>query len=133
MKLRQYVEFGVRSETLSPEQLTERIGVEPDKVVVMGSRRQLPRPVPRSHRWIVRCDSAQLSVGRWFGDDDGEEEVGVVKGADGSTLREGVWLYGWHLDREVLEFLVDIGADLDVDEYDMLQVEENFAWPDEQQ
>ncbi len=77
--------------------------------------------------------SAQLSVVRWFGDDDGEEEVGVVKGADGSTLREGVWLYGWHLDREVLEFLVDIGADLDVDEYDMLQVEENFAWPDEQQ
>lgn len=164
MKLRQYVKFGVLSDTLDPGQLTSRIGVQPDEVRVKGSRHELPKPVPRSHWWIVRCDTrkvdvgaqvadvmarvtparaalrellaggdaeAQLSVVRWFGDDDGDEEVGFVGGPDGSILREGVSLYGWHLDHDVLEFLADIGADLDVDEYDMLQVEENFAWPEE--
>ncbi|WP_405717546.1 hypothetical protein [Streptomyces sp. NBC_01537] len=28
-------------------------------------------------------------------------------------------LFGWHLDRNVLDFLTAVGAELDVDEYDM--------------
>jgi hypothetical protein len=35
------------------------------------------------------------------------------------------------LERAELGFLVDVGAELIVEEYDMLQNEANFGWPDE--
>lgn len=73
----------------------------------------------------------QLKIVRWFGEEDGDEEVGIAVGNDGSVLREGVDLFGWYLERPELEFLVDVGAELIVEEYDMLQNEANFGWPDE--
>jgi hypothetical protein len=73
----------------------------------------------------------QLKVVRWFGEDDGDEEVGIVVGNDGVVLREGVDLFSWYLERAELGFLVDVGAELIVEEYDMLQNEANFGWPDE--
>jgi hypothetical protein len=162
MKLRQYVYFRVWSDTLDPETLTARIGIEPDEIGVRGSRHSnAPKPVPRSHSWEVRCDErgvtlgaqveqvmarlapareairdlvageddahAQLKVVRWFGDEDGDEEVGPIVDNTGSVVREGLWLFGWHLDMAVLGFLVYVGAEVDVDEYDMLQDDDNGA------
>jgi Domain of unknown function (DUF4279) len=157
--------FIVSSDIFDHTQLTERIGIEPDRVKVRGSRHNhTDKPVPRHHAWQLICDEpgvavdAQidqlltrleparkslhelthgghdvritLHVGRHFGDEEGQEEVGLVVGNGGKTVREGVSLFGWHLDLPVLEFLVHLGAELDVDEYDLLQNEENFNWPD---
>ena len=152
MKLKQYTHFTVRSQTLTPDELTQLIGVEPDKTTLRGSRvAETPerKPVPRAHMWDVECReyklrvddqidavlkrltpareairklviehddaSARLSVARFFGDDEGEEEISY--GSD--DPRQAVRLFGWYLDREVLDFLSYVRADLDVDEYDL--------------
>lgn len=65
-----------------------------------------------------------LHVGRHFGDEEGQEEVGAIFDDDGNVVIEGVWLFGWALERATLEFLVYVGAVLDVDEYDLLENEE---------
>jgi Domain of unknown function (DUF4279) len=162
MKLLQYSHFVVRSTTLTPDQMTQRFGMEPDETRLMGSRHpgrpnatvpSLRKPVPRTHMWDVRCEernlnvgaqiekvlerlgpsrepireavsagdvAATLSVARMFGDEDGDNEIGLIVDEDGKTVRERVWLFGWHLDASSLEFLTYVGAELDVDEYDML-------------
>lgn len=163
MKLRQHVWFIVKSDVLDSSDLTERIGIEPDKVVVRGSRHndRPDKPVPRSHAWELICEepginvgaqvekvlarlaparealhdlvesdrnvSVVLHIGRHFGDASGQEEVGAIVGDDGKVVREGLWLFGWGLDRAAMEFLVYVGANLDVDEYDLLQDEEGFG------
>lgn len=55
--------------------------------------------------------SAVLQVVRYFNDPDQEAEL--PSSADRANH------FGWHLDRDVLEFLTATGAELDVDEYDM--------------
>lgn len=58
-----------------------------------------------------------LQVVRYFHDDQGEEEElpshprGVVR------LPGQHQLLGWHLARSVMEFLLYVGAELDIDEY----------------
>jgi hypothetical protein len=47
LRIRQYAYFAIRSNTLSPEAMTQRIGLSSDKVTVMGSRRTDP-PLPGS-------------------------------------------------------------------------------------
>lgn len=44
----------------------------------------------------------QLKIVRWFGEEDGDEEAGIVVGNDGTVLREGVDLFGWYLERAEL-------------------------------
>jgi len=64
-----------------------------------------------------RC-GASIGVVRHF--EEGEEEVireGEVDGLRLESLPGQHQLLGWHLDAEVLAFLVAIGAELDVDEY----------------
>ncbi len=72
-------------------------------------------------RGLVRAPDndvvAWLQIVRWFETEGGEEErielspEGLVKLAGQHQL------LGWHLDRDLLEFLDDIGAELDADEY----------------
>lgn len=59
-----------------------------------------------------------LEIVRYLGDEETE--------SDGQLDTEGVGshgsadnLFGWHVDRNVLDFLAATGAVLDVDEYDM--------------
>jgi hypothetical protein len=60
---------------------------------------------------------ARLSVVRYFNDEDGEGEL-VDSPVPGLTKLPGQHqLLGWNLDRRVLEFLLAVGADLDIDEY----------------
>ena len=57
--------------------------------------------------------AAVLQVVRYFTDDHAGQQG---RGDAGGEARN---LFGWHLDREVLDFLQTTGAVLDVDEYDM--------------
>jgi hypothetical protein len=54
-----------------------------------------------------------LHVVRYFNDPD--QDPGTAKAPN---------LFGWHLNRNVLDFLIATNAELDVDEYDMAQDED---------
>jgi hypothetical protein len=60
---------------------------------------------------------AWLQLVRYFGSEDGEEETidetpeGLVKLSGQHQLLE------WHLHRDTLAFLHDVGAEIDADEY----------------
>lgn len=155
MRLRQYAYFGFTSQNVTASMITGRLGIEPDRILVRGSRTSSP-PVPRFHTWRVTCAEpglrvdqqiakviervrprqnevellsrellaegprcgASIGVVRHF--EEGEEEVireGEVDGLRLESLPGQHQLLGWHLDAEVLAFLVAIGAELDVDEY----------------
>lgn len=60
-----------------------------------------------------------LQVVRFFDDDEGEEDRPNPHAAElGMRKLDGQhFLLGWHLDKNVLEFLERTGAELDVDEY----------------
>lgn len=60
---------------------------------------------------------AWLQLVRTFFADDGEEEM-IDKTHEGLVKLSGQHqLLGWHLHRNVLTFLHDVGADIDADEY----------------
>lgn len=61
MRIRQYVYFAADSFVLSPSDLTGRLGIEPDKFLIRGSKAPIP-PLPRTHMWEVRCDTPGLGV-----------------------------------------------------------------------
>jgi len=83
------------------------------------------RAVPHSSaiRDLVRTGQVQawLQLVRYFGvfsamKDGEEKEISVTE--DGLEKLPGQHQsLGWHLDRSVLEFLVEVGAELDADEY----------------
>ncbi|BCJ60721.1 DUF4279 domain-containing protein [Micromonospora endophytica] len=54
MRVHQYAYFALRSERLSAQEMTARVGLEPDRVTLRGSR--IPEiPIPRAHGWEVTC------------------------------------------------------------------------------
>jgi Domain of unknown function (DUF4279) len=58
-----------------------------------------------------------LQLVRYLDAADGEEEI-IDETPDGLVKLSGQHqLLGWHLDRDTLEFLHDVGAELDADEY----------------
>lgn len=59
---------------------------------------------------------AVLEVVRYFNDTD-QEQQSLQPGSP--DCPDGPNLFGWHLDRDVLDFLTATGAVLDVDEYGM--------------
>lgn len=153
MPLRQYAYFALLSKHTSAAAMTAFIGIEPDEVVVRGSRMTEPVVIPTAHGWKVVCrepslrvdeqiarvldrlaphtqriaelaarladeeDPAQsgavLVVVRCFNDDEPADDVRHDQPIETPNL------FGWHLDRSVLDFLALTGAVLDVDEYDM--------------
>jgi hypothetical protein len=145
MPLHQYAYFALFSQHNSADEMTSQLGIAPDEVSVRGSRFTEPRPIPVSHRWKIVCrepglrvdeqitsilgklqphtdriadlalplagngGGAVLQVVRYFNDTD----------QDQPNVADAPNLFGWHLDRNVLDFLIATGAELDVDEYDM--------------
>jgi uncharacterized protein DUF4279 len=114
VRLRQYVYVSLWSDSITPDELTARIGIEPDCVHVRGSRFSGPNPVPRHHMWEVRCDehnmkldaqiesvlgrkhddvSGRLKAGRFFGDDKGDAPI-LERRADGEIVDTGSILDG---------------------------------------
>ncbi|MEU2111653.1 DUF4279 domain-containing protein [Streptomyces sp. NPDC019507] len=146
MPLNQYVYFALSSERTAAKEMAAVLGIEPDETTVRASRLAEP-PMPVCHRWKIVCrapgrrvdeqvaqvldrlrphvgriaelarrldqegegHSAVLQVVRYFNDDE----------CANNAERSGSNLFGWHLGRDVLEFLDATGAVLDVDEYDL--------------
>ncbi len=81
------------------------------------------RPYQPAIRECVRTHgvTAMLQVvrylGAWLDDDDGEEEEITVTEDGLEKLPGQHQLLGWGLDADVLAFLLDVGAEIDVDEY----------------
>lgn len=61
MGINQYVYFALRSDELSADQITERLGLEPDERVIRGARTPEP-PVPVSHSWKLVCRKPGMRV-----------------------------------------------------------------------
>ncbi|MBL1082279.1 DUF4279 domain-containing protein [Streptomyces actinomycinicus] len=153
MPLHQYAYFALFSQHTTADEMTLHLGIAPDEVSVRGSRFTEPRPIPVSHCWKIVCrdpglrvdeqiasilgrlqphtdriaavargltgngGGAVLQVVRYFDDTDQDKP----KAADAPSL------FGWHVDRSVLDFLSATGAELDVDEYDMTRDDEYAA------
>lgn len=64
----------------------------------------------------ARC-GAVLEVVRYFDDENGEEEELSPPDAQLQKLPGQHQLLGWHLDRDILAFLIAVNAEIDVDEY----------------
>ncbi|MGN9805502.1 DUF4279 domain-containing protein [Micromonospora sp. L32] len=61
MIISQYAYFALSSNRVSAAEITARLGIEPDEIVVRGSR--LASPVrPASHRWKITCRKPGLTV-----------------------------------------------------------------------
>ncbi|WP_405512636.1 DUF4279 domain-containing protein [Streptomyces canus] len=150
MPLRQYAYFALFSQHTSADDMTSQLGITPDEVTVRGSRFTEPAVVPVDYSWKVVCRESGLRVDeqitrildrlqphtdrirdltrhlartgggavlqsvRYFNDTD-QAQPGAVDAPN---------LFGWHLDRKVLDFLSATGAELDIDEYDMAGAED---------
>ncbi|MFE7838746.1 DUF4279 domain-containing protein [Streptomyces sp. NPDC057474] len=145
MPLHQYAYFALFSQHTSADDMTSRLGITPDEVTVRGSRITKPAVVPVDHSWMVVCREPGLRVDeqithildrlqprtdricdltRHLAGADGGAVLQVVRYFnDTDQARPGAAdapnLFGWHLDRKVLDFLIATGAELNVDEYDM--------------
>lgn len=66
MQIRQYVYFAVRTDGLAPDEITARVGIQPDKIAVRGSRGAHPLR-PRTNHWQIVCDEKGLTVDEQIG------------------------------------------------------------------
>lgn len=82
----------------------------------VGAHRQAIRDLVSEEPVTVTLQAVR-KLGAWLGDDEGEEED-LSAGVDGVEKLPGQHqLLGWHLSTEAMAFLLEIGAELDVDEY----------------
>jgi len=65
MRIAQYVYFGIRSDTVTPQKVTAALLVEPDESWIRGEK-DPDRVIPRHHGWYVRCDLPGLCVDDQF-------------------------------------------------------------------
>lgn len=61
MRISQYAYFAVRSRRMSADEITARLGIDPDERVVRGGRDARP-PRPARHVWRVVCRKPHLTV-----------------------------------------------------------------------
>jgi len=66
MKISQRVYFDISSETMPAADVTARLGAEPDRLQVRGSRRTQP-PVPALHSWSVQCQEREMALDAQIG------------------------------------------------------------------
>lgn len=85
MRIRQYAYFGIRSQTLTPADITGRLGVEPDEVRIMGSRKGR-LPASRHHFWRVVSKRPGLTVAEHL--DALLDRLGPFAGAIGDLAEE---------------------------------------------
>lgn len=145
MPLRQYAYFALFSRHTSADEMTAHLGIAPDEVSIRGSKRTTPRAVPVNHCWKAVCQEPNLCVDEQIArildrlrphtdriadladrlaDHGGGAVLQLVRHFDDTDpdqpdRADAPNLFGWHLDRGVLDFLSATGAVLDVDEYDM--------------
>ncbi|MFI6464809.1 DUF4279 domain-containing protein [Streptomyces sp. NPDC050528] len=150
MPLRQYAYFALFSRHTSAADMASQLGITPDEVAVRGSRFTEPAVVPVEHSWMVVCKEPGLCVDEQIARilDRLQPHADRIRDLTGQLARTGGGavlhivryfndpdqarpgaadapnLFGWHLDRRVLDFLSSTGAELDVDEYDMAGVDD---------
>ncbi|MGK5642964.1 DUF4279 domain-containing protein [Streptomyces sp. URMC 126] len=143
MPLTQYAYFALHSRHTSADAMTDRLGMAPDEVTVRGSRFTEPAVVPVDHSWKVVCRDPGLRVDEQITrvldrlrshTDHISTLAGELTGTGGGAVLQVVRyfadtgpaqpvaadtpnLFGWHLNRGVLDFLTATGAELGVDEY----------------
>ncbi|MBT0771490.1 DUF4279 domain-containing protein [Kineosporia sp. J2-2] len=61
LRVRQYVYFALKSESVPVTAMIARLGAEPDRRSVRGARRAEP-PLPVCHLWIVECRTPGLRL-----------------------------------------------------------------------
>lgn len=148
MKTRQYCYFALKSDSLSAAEITRRLGMEADEVLVKASRSS-EHVLPRCHSWkLVRRSDESVDEQIQHLIDRLKpvrsrlislcSETGIaavmqvvryfhdpdgVQAAPGGTSWEQAQHWprplGWHLSMSVVEFLSATRAELDVDEYDL--------------
>jgi hypothetical protein len=89
--------------------IIERLSPHTERIVALVARLNAEDPEDDEH------SGAALQTVRYFNDDE-EDAAGSAWRT--STADEPT-MFGWHLDRSMLDFLTATGAVLDVDEYDM--------------
>ncbi|MFI6214949.1 DUF4279 domain-containing protein [Nocardia brasiliensis] len=147
MRTRQYCYFALKSDTLSAVEMAARLQMDPDEVMVVGSRSAEHR-IPCCHAWkiirrstesvddqiahlIDRLNPVRARLVSLTSDPDVSSVLQVVRyfhdpegvhaalgGASTDRRREGPRPLGWHLSLPALEFLSSLRTELDVDEYD---------------
>jgi hypothetical protein len=133
MKVQQYCYFWIASECVSSVEVTDFLGMSPDRAAVRGSKHPVPTPVPMEHAWELRCErharideqaSEVLRRIEHAADkvrelvDRGDVSAGLMivryfnddEGADGAM--------GWGLSPEQISLLARMGARIEADEYD---------------
>ncbi len=61
MIVSQYVYFALSSKRVSAAEISARLGIEADEIVIRGSRLAIPAR-PASHRWKITCRKPGLTV-----------------------------------------------------------------------
>ena len=159
MRVEHYAQFVVRSHALSPDEIRHRLGMSPDAVQVKGSRHTGAPPIPPTHTWSIQSDLGRLApsrsrdepwiplsaqvdqiVDRLMPIEEALKELCSVNQTS-CTLELVRYYYedpadeanlGLHLNSRVLRFLHNVGAEIDVDEYDLavFETESQPADPD---
>lgn len=147
MSLTQYVFFAIASVGTTADEITQLLGVEPDEATVRGSLTTSPHIIPFCHCWKIFCcepglrvdEQIDLVIGRLRPHMEAlthlTSRLATEEGPGGAILQvvrylnrhdeqpggspDDTNLYGWRLERAVVDFLAATGAELDVDEYDM--------------
>jgi hypothetical protein len=158
MLVSQYCYFAVKSTAVSADEITDRLLIRPDETVVMGSKNDPERGLPRYHAWKIvrrsvesvdeqiqhlvdRLVPVQTRLVTLVADSDVapvmqvvryfHDERGVQASGSGSAPIAGLPRpLGWSLSVPVLDFLTSTKATLDVDEYDLSGEDSDPTVPD---
>jgi uncharacterized protein DUF4279 len=139
VRVEQYVYFAIASEVVSAVEIAAAVGLEPDEVLVRGSERLEPRPVPRTHSWQITArnrtdrldDQIEDVLSRVAAVEDRICRLLDQAGEDAAARLEIVRTFnhpeepetkddrmGWGIGEDQLRLLRRLGAFIDVDEYD---------------
>ncbi len=131
-KVEQYCYFWIARTQATAAEITELLGLEPDRITIRGSRRTQPEPVPSAHRWEVVCKrharideqaTEVLSRVAPVADqvrsltDRVDTDAGLTMVRYFDDPEGGYGAMSWGLDIEQIALLAHMGASLDADEY----------------
>lgn len=131
-KVRQYCYFRIESRTVTADQITAILGMQPDRATVRGSRSAAPRVHPANHSWVVECtehgriDQQVAAVLRRIEPishlvrrlvDHDHVDAGLMMVRDFDAEDGGYNAMGWCLEPEQIALLAAMGAGVQSDEY----------------
>jgi hypothetical protein len=131
-KVQQYCYFWMASPVVTASEITDVLGLAPDRVSVRGSKRAELPPVPVEHAWELRCErqariDEQASeilrriepvadkVRSLTNRDDIRAGLMMVRYFDDEE--GGYGAMGWSLAPAQIALLAHLGASIDADEY----------------